>query len=522
MKILHNLGLSLIYMLMMTSTINLSFTGCSSDNNGSTGSEPLGPRVVVSPQPQLYFGQIPEGQETYRELKLTNSGDKTLIIPGLVIEGTDAGLFTLDNSSQIELGEIQSIVVGITFNPQTSGTFSAQVKIESNAGSSPDYHDLTAAGTAASGASITFERIIGGQENDGASSVRITHNGGFIVAGSTFDPDLEWTLATLTFLDKFGNVEWIEQYPGDGTSSFSSVVIADDGGFVAVGATASTNLTSTNVYMVKTDANGSIENEWTYGGTMADNALEIEKTLDGGYIVSGKTNNTGTTGDLLDALLIRLDGSFTQIWMKNYGIKSGNYQGENAHAVREAADGGFIFAGSQSTDDGTFNFYLVKTDADGNEQWAKTYGGADWDEARDVIISDEGGYVLIGYTVVNARDIFVVKTDSAGVEEWSQTYGGGRNDEGSAIIRTSDQGYLIVGGSKSFSENEDEDVYIVKTDDSGNQRWEKTIGGNGGESASCVREDAPNGYIISGSTASFSRSSDMYILKIDNSGQIGQ
>jgi hypothetical protein len=519
MKILRNFKLSLIYLLMIVSVANLSFIGCSSDNN-STDSPPTGPRVVISPQPLLYFGQIPEGHETYREFKISNSGDQTLIIERMVIEGTDPGLFTLSDSGQIELGEIESAIIEVTFSPLTDGSFTAQVKIESNAASSPDYFDFKAEGTPTTGGSITFERIIGGQENDGASSVQITNNGGYIVAGNTLDPINDFLVATLTMLDKYGNFLWTKQYPGDGTSAFSSVVIADDGGFVATGRTATSNLSANKVFVVKTDDDGNNANWWTFGAA-GDEASEIEKTNDGGYIIAGFTVNTGVEDDLLDAMLIKLDGVFTQVWLKNYGTKTpGEYKGEDARSVKQTADGGFIFAGSQS--DGVPDVYLVKTDADGDIIWEKTYGGSDWDVANDIFITNDGGYVMAGFTIKNARDVFVVKTDSAGTEQWSENYGGSSNDEGAAIVETSDQGFLIVGGTKSSSVDGDEDVYIIKTDGSGSQIWDMTYGGNGSEGASCVRKDTPPGFIISGSTGSFSRSTDMYILKTDSDGEIGE
>ncbi len=349
MKISPNVKFILSYLFFIILSLNLSFTGCSSEN-GTTDPTTTGPTIVIAPQPELYFGQIPAGQSAYRDFKISNSGDEQLSIPGLDVEGTDAGLFTVIDSGQINLGEIESTVIRVKFDPLISGIFSARIKIESNAKTSPDYYDLTAGGTSASGALTTFERIIGTQENNAASSVRITNNGGFIIAGTSFDASLGWNVATLTYLDRYGNVQWTKSYPGAGTSSFSSVVIASDGGFVATGGSATSDLTSDKVYVVKTDANGTLEDWQTYGGALVDLAYAIEKTADGGYIVAGKTNNTGITEDLLDALLIKLDGSLTQEWSKTYGSKiPGAYQGENAHGVKQTVDGGYIFAGSQST-----------------------------------------------------------------------------------------------------------------------------------------------------------------------------
>ncbi len=128
---------------------------------------------------------------------------------------------------------------------------------------------------------------------------------------------------------------------------------------------------------------------------------------------------------------------------------------------------------------------------------------------------------MTGYTVDNAQDVYVVKTDSSGNEMWQGSYGGNRNDGGSAIIRTNDQGYLIVGSSKSFSaSDDDEDLYIVKIDNSGTLLWDEIYGGRSKDAASCVREDTPSGYVISGSSGSNSRSSNLYILKVDPTGQI--
>ena len=517
MKVLKLLGFVIGAFIILIFLNPILFVGCSS-SEAPTDSGPKGGQVVVSPQPELYFGQIPEGQgnSARREFKITNSGDQTLLVTDILIEGTDAELFTLEDSGALELNSYASVIIGVVFDPLVEGSFSASIKIESNASSSPDYYDFVALGTSTAGNSITFERIIGGDEGEGASGVRITNDGGYIVAGNKTNPEQDGSLGTLTRLDRYGNVIWQKQYSGDGTVSFTGLVIAEDHGFVVTGQTASSPINNSNIYVVKTDAYGNVENSQTYGDELIDAASAIEKTEDGGYIIASRTNNVNPGGGIQDAMLIKINSNLIEEWTGKYG----NNEGEDARAVKQTADGGYVFAGSQSK--GAFqDIYLVKTAADGSVEWEKNFGGADVDAANDVIITSAGDFVLTGFTISQARDIIAIKTDSSGTAIWSNIYESAGNDEAFAIIETSDLGYLIVGGKPGI-EGGGDDIYLLKTDGSGNQMWDMMHGGRGNDGASCVREDLPNGYIISGGTGSFSRSSDIYMLKVDADGQIGQ
>jgi hypothetical protein len=274
--------------------------------------------------------------------------------------------------------------------------------------------------------------------------------------------------------------------------------------------------------VIKTDAEGTLLNQQSYGGVLTDEAAAIEKTDDGGFIVAGKTNNTGSGENLQDALLLKIGNNLAEEWMRRYGV----VHGEKANGVKQTFDGGYVFAGSQA---GVVNevffqdVYLAKTDADGNLKWEKTYDGGsnDTDDAKDIITTNEGEFLLAGFSTELNDNVYVIKTDSSGEKLWSQIYDNGGNDQATAIIQTKDSDYLIAGYT-SNAENESRDLYILKMDDSGNQLWDMRYGGKGGEAASSVREETPEGYIISGSTSSFSNSNDMYILKIDSDGMIGE
>jgi hypothetical protein len=487
------------------------FLGCSSEE--ATEPKVEKPEVIIAPQPSLYFGHIPQGQSATREFIISNTGAGVLNISNMLIEGTNAGLFTLvDNPGQIEVPAYKNITIPVKFTPGITGDFSAYVTIQSNAASSPDQAQLTGAGSGSAAGSVYFERIIGGVEHDGDGSIRLTINDGYIVAGSRDDSLSGDLVASILRLDTYGNTIWYKQYPAAG---LSDIVPAEDGGYVAVGQTS-----AFKIYAVKTTEEGEIVWEQSAysinGGSYDDIASAIGATTDGGYIIAGHTKNVAAGGGVKDALLVKIDGSGTMEWYKTYGTA----EGEEASSVQQTADNGFIFTGSQSTGVTGFDVYLVKTSADGTVEWAHTYGGTNWDNASSVILADGGGYIVAGYSIVgtNGRDVYLLKTDADGGKKWEQTYGGGADDAAAAVIRTNDQGYLLVGTTESYGVLKD--VYIIKTDNTGNRVWEKTYGGTGDEGGSCARMVKNEGYVISGTSSSYSKDTDVYVLKIDNTGMI--
>jgi hypothetical protein len=269
---------------------------------------------------------------------------------------------------------------------------------------------------------------------------------------------------------------------------------------------------------VKTDADGN--KIWTTipdYGLQNDEITEIENTNDGGYIISGRTNNTSGS-DIKAALLIKLNAGGTEEWHQMYG----GLEGEEANSVQPTTDNGYIFVGSTTSGPSDFNIYIVKTNSTGDLSWEKIYGSSGWENASSVISTDDGGYALTGYTLsegAGLRDILLMKLDQDGDTLWTQTYGGSGNEGGSEIIQTEDLGYLIVGRTESFGAGL-EDLYIVKTDNNGIQSWQKTYGGTSDDGASGVRQISGGGYIISGSTLSFSKDNDIYLLRVNSQGDL--
>ena len=166
------------------------------------------------------------------------------------------------------------------------------------------------------------------------------------------------------------------------------------------------------------------------------------------------------------------------------------------------------------------NISATTTRFDGpQEKWNRTFGGAYADEGCKVRQTNDGGYILIGYTVSygsGSADIWLIKTDSDGHQQWAKTYGGRGNDRSGAVQQTSDGGYIIGGTTNSFGGGGD-DIWVIKTDASGNIVWQKTFGGTNQDHCNAILQIPSGEYVLIGDW-DLGGTSDLYIMKLDSEG----
>jgi hypothetical protein len=307
-------------------------------------------------------------------------------------------------------------------------------------------------------------------------------------------------------------------YGGPNWDAGFSVQQTSDGGYVIAGGTSSFGVGgSYDVWLIRTNRSGDTLWTRTYGGSGTEIAYGVQQTADGGFIISGYASSVATASD--DAYLIRTDPSGIVIWSQAYG----DTLQESALSVQQTSDGGYVFAGrSDSYGSSSADVLLVKTDNSGGVLWTRSYGGAGWDEGSSVQQTADGGYIVVGSTDsfgANQIDVYVVKTNSSGDTLWTRTYGGGGGDVGSSVRQVPDGGYLIVGSTGSFGAGTD-DVYLVRTDASGTPLWTKTYGGSSPERGYSVWHTSDGGFIISGSTESYGGGSFpfVYLIRTNSSG----
>lgn len=349
---------------------------------------------------------------------------------------------------------------------------------------------------------IVWQKCLGGSQNDYAHAIRQTADGGYIVAGATWSND------------------------GD--------VSGNNGG--------------TDFWVVKLDAFGSIVWQKCLGGSQDEMAYDVQQTTNGGYIVVGTTTSddgavTGTSGTI-NAWVVKLDSSGNLDWQRSLGGRGSDY----AHSVDQTTDGGYIVAGSTSSNEGDVSgnkgggdVWVFKLDNLGNLLWQKCLGGSEDDAAWSIQQTTDDGYIVAGMTRSNdgdvsgnngSADFWVVKLDSAGNILWQKCLGGSNTDFARSVRQTSDGGYIVAGFTQSNDGNVtgfhgDRDVWVVKLDSLGNLLWQKCFGGTGKDEAWSVEHTSDGGYVIAGGTSSNNGDvtgnnggTDAWVVKLDASGTL--
>ncbi|MBU1983101.1 T9SS type A sorting domain-containing protein [bacterium] len=356
----------------------------------------------------------------------------------------------------------------------------------------------------------------GGSWYDEAHSVQQTTDGGYIVAGCT-EPLGEGEVDFyLVKTDSQGDTLWTHTYGGSNSEEAYSIRQTADGGYAVAGWTTSFGAGDYDFYLVKTNGQGDTLWTRTYGGSSYDIARSIQPTTDGGYILAGYTASFGAgTPSSPNFQVVKTNGQGDTLWTRTYG--GSDY--DMAYSIQQTTDGGYIVAGSTRSVGGIYlDFYLVKTDSQGDTLWTRTYGGSRYDEAYSVQQTDDGGYIMAGWTDsfgAYSQDFYLVKTDSEGNTQWTRIYGGSDSEEAYSVQQAFDGGYIVAGYTASFGAGV-RDFYLVKTNSQGDTLWTRTYGGNGYDVARSTSPTDDGGYVVAGSIYYLdSYTTDFYLVKTE-------
>lgn len=348
------------------------------------------------------------------------------------------------------------------------------------------------AGTRFSGLAKQWENLYGGTRSEEGHAVDQTTDGGFILAGWTASYGAGSQDAFLVKTDFQGNDLWSKTFGGTELDRAYDVQETSDGGLIITGFTSSEGAGNGDVWLIKTDSAGNELWSSTFGGALRDEGWSVRETSDGGFIIAGVTSSFS---DATDAYIIKTTEDGREEWSKHLGTR----YGDSFLSVKQTSDGGYIAAGYSMV--GTpprQDAWLVKFRPNGDEEWSETYGSPAKESATDVVQTPDGGYAFSGWTSAGAYDAVLVKTNSAGTLEWFKRYGGAEGDDATALSLTADGGYVISGTTATYGYY---DAWVIKTDDSGNEQWDRTFStAVSYDTFLSIQQTRDGGYVMTGYT----------------------
>lgn len=237
----------------------------------------------------------------------------------------------------------------------------------------------------------SWEKVYGGDSWEDPYAILQTSDGGYVVAGHTESLGVGKYDVYVMKLDEGGDSVWDETYGGTENDAASAIWQTADGGYIVTGYTASSGAGGMDMWVLKLEGNGTVTWDETFGGADHDAASAVWQTTDGGYIVAGYTESSGAGGK--DILVLRLTSGGTIVWDEVFG-GTGD---DEAKSIQQTADGGYVLAGTAATA-GTTDMYIAKLDENGARVWERYYGDSGNDAAYSIQQTADEGYVVAGYT----------------------------------------------------------------------------------------------------------------------------
>ncbi|MBI4645976.1 MAG: PKD domain-containing protein [Bacteroidia bacterium] len=378
---------------------------------------------------------------------------------------------------------------------------------------------------------LYFQNVYG-MGSDTGNSIIQTIDSGFVAAGSRSGK------VYVQKIDKAGYIQWSHTYDDIvmnlcATSAAHSIKQTFDGGYIVTG------FCSTDIFLLKINSNGVYE--WGITSLVdnpennsSDYASSVIQTSDSGYVIAGATKAMKCSGvqscssSSFAITKFNINGSIN--WYKLfhtgcYNCNSGMWPRSGSAKSIIQAPGGLVAAGWMDIENR--QVALLKIDNNGNVIGSQTYGGSGSmdEEGNSVVQTTDGGFLIAGYTKsfgAGNSDFYLIKTAASGNVQWSKTYGGTDADVAYSVKQTPDGGYIVLGETKNFGSGwGNADIYLLKTDASGNLEWAKVYGGYENEQAREIQVCTDGGYIIAGTTNSYgSGTSDIYLLRTDINGNL--
>ncbi|MDJ0755276.1 MAG: right-handed parallel beta-helix repeat-containing protein [Ardenticatenaceae bacterium] len=327
----------------------------------------------------------------------------------------------------------------------------------------------------------------------------------------------------MTAVNRSGG-HWLKTYSTNGNDEFRVIQETADGGFIVAGDTSVLG-TGRDVLILKLQADGTVVWQNTYGGGNDDEASAVQQTADGGFIVTGTTASFGAN----NAWVLKLNSNGTVAWQKAFG----NAEADFVNDIEETSDGGFILIGHMEWPDGPppnpniYNAWMVKLNTNGSIAWQKEFDHSFDDRFTIIRETSNGDFIVGGFTSLPdfRNQAWALKVTSNGTVTWQKLYEIGYLSIINSIQETSDGGFIAAGSVDvgSFSTSADYDGLVIKLNSDGTMAWQKNYDWGNGDSIAEIQETPTGDFIVAGTIGNSDDTGsvdDAWIAKLDATGAI--
>ena len=359
-----------------------------------------------------------------------------------------------------------------------------------------------------------WENYFGSDINeDWGSSIVQTKNQDYFILGFTEGFGVGHTGIYLARTDVDGRLIWERAYDEGHITRGHSIIRTNDDAFLIIGEIINVPQDfQKNVYLAKVNNRGDILWSGQFGGQENDSAWRVIPTVNaGGYMIVGKTASSGNGGD--DVYLIKTDANGIEQWSNTYGT-SGN---DNGTGIVETTDGYLVTGSAFNSSTNSADLYVLKIDFAGNKIWENFYGTPNFDEGRNIVAMNDGNFAIVGVSGINA---YLLKIAPNGSEIWAKTFNGNLEAEANDLIRMPNDDLVFTGVMGISASNSD--AFLARFDKDGNEIWRKIIGrGTHFDVAQGLIQTAEKGFAIAGNNSLYGVIfNDVTFIKANANGDV--
>ncbi len=350
---------------------------------------------------------------------------------------------------------------------------------------------------------------------DVAYSAAATNDGGYILTGLTQSAGDTVGDIVVIKTNAAGDTMWTLVYGGPNLEGGNYVMQTADGGYMVSGHTEDFGAEDCDAFLMKLDKNGKYQWLHVYGGIQDDISEGVVELPTGEFVIAGITasyGNADTSSEVRHVYFVKTTSTGDLIWYRYYAGKGSEY----AYSIATCPNNGFLAVGySTSFGNGEMDGWLMRLDNNGDTLWTSLYENIGETRYYKIKPTMDNGFIVTGFTTGTGKPQgLVIKLDADGNKVWEHLYGD--TTQGLVLydcVQQPNGNFMFTGGN--YATDTTGNAYVLTTDANGNKITDQVYGGSY-SIADCIASQGNNGYLIAGTSDKYDGAGDIYYMDMNN------